>query len=239
MYAESPRLPALKRFLSKPPKNAQKMRCEVVPLGTERAIVLQEWPNDDELVPALAIEILQLLDENASELNAALTATLSYWSASEQQIGPTKVLQIRNPNMRAAQSLDSTAEQLSGDYTSQAVQAQKHHEVMAKMYLSHLNGLLESSRQTLEHTMELCERLAAKVVESEQVAAKAVAERREMEEVMDRVQAAEGEDSAVSVAQSQVLQQLAPFVPQIVAALIRGGQLPPTAGPSGPSVEPS
>jgi uncharacterized protein YidB (DUF937 family) len=71
------------------------------------------------------------------------------------------------------------------------------------------------------------------------VAAKAVAERREMEEVMDRVQAAEGEDSAVSVAQSQVLQQLAPFVPQIVAALIRGGQLPPTAGPSGPSVEPS
>jgi hypothetical protein len=233
MFAESPRLPAVKRFLSKPPKNAHKMRCAVVPLGSSNEIVLQEWANDDELVPALAIEILQLLEENAAELNAALTCTLSYWSATEQQVGPTKVLQIRNPNSRASQSLDSTAEQLSGDYTSQAVQAQKHHEVMAKMYLMHLDGLLQSSRATLEHTMELCERLAAKVVESEQVAAKAVAEKREMEEVMDRVSESQGEDSQVSVAQSQVMQQIAPFLPQIIAAVIRG-QLPPAAGASAP-----
>jgi hypothetical protein len=209
------------------------MRCEVVSVGTERAIVLQEWPNDGELVPALAGEILQLLEENAAELNAALTATLSYWSATDQQVGPTKALLIRNPNMRASQSLDSTAEQLSGDYTSQAVQAQKHHEVMAKMYLMHLDGLLQSSRATLEHTMELCERLAAKVVESEQVAAKAVAEKREMEDVLDRVSESQGSDSEVSVAQSQVMQQIAPFLPQIIAAIVRG-QLPPIAGPSGP-----
>jgi hypothetical protein len=135
--------------------------------------------------------------------------------------------------MRASQSLDSTAEQLSGDYTSQAVQAQKHHEVMAKMYLMHLDGLLQSSRATLEHTMELCERLAAKVVESEQVAAKAVAEKREMEDVLDRVSESQGSDSEVSVAQSQVMQQIAPFLPQIIAAIVRG-QLPPIAGPSGP-----
>lgn len=217
----APRESSIKRFLAKPPKSAASLKLEAVALGTESPVVLAEWQNDDGLVPALCAEILALCSETAAEMNAALVCTLSYWTASGVKCGAEKVLNIRNPNAGQGASLASTAQELTGDYTSQAVQAQKHHEVMAKMYLMHLDQLLRSSRDSVEHALNLADRMASRLVEYEHRADKAERRAQEVEEVLETVSASEGGDAEVSTAQAQMMQQLAPFLPQIIAGVMR------------------
>lgn len=217
----APRESSIKRFLAKPPKAAQSLKLEAVALGTESPVTLQEWQNDDELVPALCAEILALCEETAAEMNASLVCTLSYWTASNVKVGAEKVLNIRNPNAGKGASLASTAQELTGDYTSQAVQAQKHHEVMAKMYLMHLDQLLRSSRDSVEHALNLADRMASRLVEYEHRADKAERRAEEAEEVLNTVQESEGSDSQVSASQAQMMQQLAPYLPQIIAGVLR------------------
>lgn len=228
----APRESSIKRFLAKPPKSAASLKLEAVALGTESPVVLAEWQNDDALVPALCSEIIALCEETAAEMNAALVCTLSYWTASGVKCGAEKVLNIRNPNAGKGASLASTAQELTGDYTSQAVQAQKHHEVMAKMYLQHLDQLLRSSRDSVEHALNLADRMASRLVEYEHRADKAERRAEAAEEVIATVQESEGSDSEVTASQAAMMQQLAPFIPQIIAGVMRA--LSPNAPPLPP-----
>ncbi len=233
--AEQTRPFAIKRFLSKPPKGAHKLTLTAQAVGTTQELKLGTWSNDDGLTPELVdLEIIPLLDETSQEMNASLVAVLTFWTASEQKL-TEKVVQRSNVNVQEHDTLASTAGQLTGDYTSQATQAQKHLEVMAKLYLNNLNGLFALQRQAQEHTMELCDRLASRVVDAERKAERASAEKDELVEVMTRVEESQGQDSEVSVAQSQMMQQLAPFLPQIIAGVMRALGSGPALPPQTPS----
>lgn len=230
----APRESSIKRYLAKPPKSAHKLKLEACALGTESPVLLAEWPNDSELVPALCREILEICSETAAEMNAPLVCTLSYWTATDVKTGAEKVLNIRNPNARGNGTLDSTAQELTGDYTSQAVQAQKHHEVMAKMYLMHLSQLLQSSRDSAEHAMSLADRLAGRLIEQEHRADRAERRADSAEEALATVEESQGTDSEVSASQAKMMEQIGPFLPQIIAGVMRAltpGQtpLPPAA----------
>lgn len=231
----APRESSIKRFLAKPPKSAQSLKLEAVALGTESPVLLAEWQNDDELVPALCKEIVLLCSETAAEMNAPLVCTLSYWTATAVKIGPEKVLNIRNPNAGQSLTLDSTAQQLTGDYTSQAVQAQKHHEVMAKMYLMHLSQLLQSSRDSAEHAMGLADRLASKLIDQERRTDQAERRAEAAEEILTTVQESEGTDSEVNASQAAIMQQIGPFLPQIIAGVMRALSPGLAAGPATPT----
>lgn len=231
----APRESSIKRFLAKPPKSAQTLRLEAVALGTESPVTLAEWPNDEELTPSLCKGILELCAETAAEMNASLVCTLSYWTASGVKTGAEKVLNIRNPNAGQSISLASTAQELTGDYTSQAVQAQKHHEVMAKMYLQHLNSLLQMARDSAEHAMGLADRLAGRLIEQERRTDTAERRAEAAEEVLATVQESEGTDAEVNASQAQMMQTLAPFLPQIIAGVMKAltpGLQPPVPPPA-------
>lgn len=199
--------------------------------------------DDDGLTPELCdTEIIPILDEHSAELNCALVATLTWWSASGVEVGGQKVIRRSNVNVAESDRLSSTGGQLTGDYTSQAAQAQKHLEVMAQMFLKNMNQMFTLQRQAQEHTMELCDRLAARVVDSERQAEKAKQEAAEAQEVIAQVQENDGSDSDVSASQAQMMQQLAPYFPMIAAGVMKalmGGSLPlpPTAPTPPPTVE--
>ena len=202
--------------------------------GTQTVHRLGSWPVD-EAVPGLTPDILAILDDHAGELNAAVVAQLSYQAATGANVGPVKVVRRVNPNQGAVgDSLASGPEHLTGDYVSQSVQAQKHLEVMAKLYLGNMQQMFALQRQSTEHVMELCDSLAQRVVESERREERLKQERDEAVEVLETA-AAEGrtpEEAATDASQAQMAKTLEPLLPHIIAAVMRA--LTPNAGPSGP-----
>jgi hypothetical protein len=228
---ENTRSAQVKRFLAKPPKQAHKMTLVARAIGTTQDLQLGEWPVDEEFAPRIADEeILPVLDETSREMNAGLVASLTYWSASGAKL-QERVINRSNVNVRAGDSLASTPEQLTGDYTSQATQAQKHLEVMMRLHLTNLKEMFALQRQAQEHTMELCDRLATRVVESERREERAKAERDELAEVMATVEDSQGGDSEVNASQARLMKLLEPAMPIIVQGILRA--LSPTAGPTG------
>lgn len=235
---ENTRAAQVKRFLAKPPKAAHKLTLVARAVGTTQDLQLGEWPIDEDFAPRLAEEeILPVLDETSREMNAGLIASLTYWSASGAKL-QERVINRANVNVRPGESLASTPEQLTGDYTSQATQAQKHLEVMMKLHLTNLQQMFALQRQAQEHTMELCDRLAQRVVESERREERAKEERDELAEVVAAVEESQGGDSEVTASQAKLMKMLEPAMPMIIQGLMRA--LSPNAGPTayGPATPP-
>jgi hypothetical protein len=228
MFDEQTRPHAIKRFLAKPPKNAHKMTLAANAVGTDATVTLATWAVDDELVPGLCDEILQSLDDHAGEMNAAICAVLTYWTATDVKL-TERVINRANPNTGKAESLGSTGAQLTGDYTAQAVQAQKHLEVVMRMTLQNLDRMFALQQRSTEHVMDLCDNLAQRVIESDRRAERAAQERDQANDVIQAMEAERGEDSEVSASQARIIQMLQPVIASVVAkALVPATQLPPS-----------
>jgi hypothetical protein len=228
MFDEQTRPPAIKRFLAKPPKQAHKMTLAANAVGTDATVTLATWPVDEELVPGLCDEILQCIDEHAAEMNAAICAVLTYWTASDNKL-TERVINRANPNTLKSESLGSTGAQLTGDYTAQAVQAQKHLEVVMRMTLQNMDRMFQLQQRSTEHVMELCDNLAQRVVESDRRADRAAQERDAAVETIQAMEEARGEDSEVSANQARIIQMLQPVIASVVAkALAPSASLPPS-----------
>lgn len=228
---EQTRAAAIKRYLAKPPKQAALLLMQAQAEGTQTVHTLGEWPVD-EAVPGLTADILAILDDHAAELNAAVVAQLVYRSATGANVGPVKVVRRTNPNATVGDTLASGPEQLTGDYVSQSVQAQKHLEVMAKLYLGNMQQMFALQRQSTEHVMELCDSLAQRVVESEHRERRVEKERDEYKDALDTVVSEGGEDSQTDISQANASKALEPYLPSIIAAVMK--MLTQNAGPSAP-----
>lgn len=234
MEAESTRAHAIKRYLSKPPKGATTLHLLAAANGTETVNELAQWPIDD-MRPELANEVVEILDDHARELNAAIIGALKCRNAAGEFFGPVKSIHRVNPNaLVGGESLASTSLQLTGDYTSQAQQAQKHLEVMTKLHLTSIRDLFQLQRQAQEHTMELCDSLAQRLVESERREAKATERAAEVEDILVSVQNQSPEDAATTASQEAIGKTLEPYMPLIVQAVMRalGGPAPAASSPA-------
>lgn len=223
------RLRSTKKWLSKPPRGAALLVMMAAAEHGGATAQLGEWPVD-LVVPALAEEICGLLKDHCEVLNTSVTAVLSFRSTDGSKRGGEKVLKLAPQHLvTGSDSLASLPEQLTGDATSQAMQAQRHLEVMMRMQVGAMGGLFQLMKANSEHAMHLCETLAERVVEAERRAKSSERERDEMREVIESADGT-GEEVQTAEAQNRIVKLLEPVIAIAVQRMLQGGSGPKPSG---------
>lgn len=218
------RAAAVKRFLSGRPPKATELILTVSAAGGGTTVMLGSW-SAEEATPVLALEVLAMLAEHATEIASRVVGMLIWRDEKEKSLGAKVVNASPRDLAPAGDSLASSPDQLTGDATSLTVQAQKHLEVMQRMMLTSLGGVIQQSRQLAEHAMELCDTLAQSKADAEARAEKVAHERdallREREIMMEQQDA--GGDEQVNASQAQIMRLIEPVLPALIAKFLAGG----------------
>jgi uncharacterized coiled-coil protein SlyX len=196
----------------------------------EAQVPLGEWQRE-EIVPELAGELVELLDQHAVEMGSHITATLAY-VASDGSIVQALTLKRQANHVVAGEGTglmvhpEDMNAQLTGDARSQASQAQKHLEVMGRVYMSGMAGLLAHSERLVTRQSEMLETLANRLGRSERRIDQKEQELADLVEAMREARESGGEAASPAMERAfQMLERLAPhLIGQFVASQQAGGQ---------------
>lgn len=204
----------VRAFLAKPPKKAAKL---VMHASEAEGSLLQlaEWERE-EVLPALAPEILVLLDDHATEMGGSVQCTLAYLDAHGVVIG-TMVLKRQSNHIENGAELQ--AAMLAGDSKSLVVQAQAQSLQVQRMYLSSMAGVLAASERLAareeDRVNELQRRVARLELENEALKT-ALAQ-------AEALVAAGDAGEPINAAQSQALDLLKQLAPLLMQRLLTSG----------------
>ena len=229
------RLSKVKRFLAKPAARAAALRMVAAGSEGEAQIPLGEWRRE-EVLPELALEILETLDDHAREMGGHITASLAYVDEGGTVV-KTLVLQRQANHLAADASTgllnpEDMNAQLTGDMRSQAAGAQRHLEVMSRIYLAGMAGLLAHSERLVTRQSEMLETLANRLGRAERRIDVKEAELEELLETLRTLKEADksaGNEQPSSPAMERalaMLERLAPHLLQQFMAANTNGQRP-------------
>jgi hypothetical protein len=190
------RVGQLKRWLSKPPTGAHGL--ELVTVQGEDTVVLDTWVAE-HVRPEIATDVLGQINELAEEQHTTVVANLRWLDAD----GQPKTQRV----YRQTPTTDGWDTNLDGSAVSQARQAQRHHENMARAYI-------EAVARTTGALTALVQQLGRRVEQRETALAVARDETAEARALLTEVASADGEGSHSAA----FLQQLAPLVIQALAS---------------------
>lgn len=227
---QNSRMAQVKKWLAKVPRGASQLRLIASAEGGGTPVQLGAWPAE-QVVPATTCEeIVGLLDEHCKELGQTIVAVLDWTAGDGAKVGGVKVLK-RSPQHIASDTLASLPEELSGDSTSQAIQAQRHLEVMMRMQLQAMAGMFQLMRTTNDQLMERMQASRETEREWEERARRAERELEELREAVREVDASGDQASAeTAAAQTRIVRLLEPVIGAAIAKYIAGSQ-PPTSPP--------
>lgn len=203
----------VRSFLAKPPKLALKL-CMLAFVDEGSPVQLHEWQRE-EVLPALAADILSMLDEHAQEMGGSVQCTLTYVDEAGKQLG-TMVLKRQASHIAPQDGAELTATVLQGDAKSLVVAAQAQSLQVQRLYLSSMAGVLAASERLANRAEDavgdLQKRIARLEVENETLR-QAVAYAEAM--------AASGEVATPTTeAQSAALKMLEQMAPLIMQRLL-------------------
>lgn len=209
----------VKAFLAKPPKRAAFLRLVAAGEEDEAQVPLGEW-QEGEIVPELALEILELLDGHALEMQTHITANLSYVDQTGKIVRSMVLKRQGNHVVGEGTGLLGPEEmnsQLTGDARSQAQSAQRHLEVMGRVYMAGIASLLTHSERIVQRQAEMLETLASRLGRAERRIDAKEAEVMELVEVLQQLQesSADKQNPAMERAWS-LFERLAPTLMQQV-----------------------
>lgn len=218
------RIGQIKRMLSKPPKGAAELLLTASAAGGGTVVCLATWPVN-EATPVLALEIMAMLEEHAESLSSRVVGMAIWRDEKEKQLSTKVINASPPPSDNPGDSLASSPDQLTGDATSLTIQAQKHLEVMQRMMLTSLGGVLQQSRQLADHAMELCEALATAKAEAEGKVVRLEQEKEALQEERDAIYANADDqgDQQVNASQAQMMRYLEPVLQMAIAKYMAGG----------------
>jgi hypothetical protein len=150
---------SVKRWLAKTPTKCATMQLRVH--GEGGAAVLGTW-DGTEAKPGLAAEIVEAIDAHASATQQHCVASLEWLDAAE------KVLQTRSLRRTYQREPEEAGVSLSGSNADQAAQAQRHLEVMTKIYYNGIGGSIQQILKVSEATLRMLETLSARAEQAEQ-----------------------------------------------------------------------
>lgn len=200
----------LKKFLVKIPRGTQQL---VLTAQCDGGSVEQigAWPNDENLTPQLATEVIATLREYVQAMRLDAKATLRFVHASGANVGQVKVLnaELSRP---PATDFGSTPGELNGTNNSLVIQMQKHLEVMMRAHHQNTNATLHQSRQLTAHAVELANAAASARADAEERAENARREvenlRTQLDEALTVQQTDDPDQASVSQSQASIMKVL-------------------------------
>lgn len=229
------RISKVRRFLAKPPKAAVMLRFVAAAEEGEAQAPLREWELE-EVVPELAEDILAMLDDHAVEMGGHVSALLTYVDCDGKTRGT--LLLKRQANHVLADSAGSDSLQtpedinmtLTGDTRAQSQQAQRHNEIMFRVYMAGMASNMAHSERMVARMADMMEVIASRLGSAER---RADAREREIEELLDLVRtmraandnASEAEPGAS--AQDRALKFLEMLAPALMQRMMGGNAAPP------------
>jgi hypothetical protein len=218
----------VRTFLAKPPKRAAFLRLVAAGDEAEAQVPLGEWQRE-EVLPELALEILAKLDEHATEMQAHITANLSYVDNGGKVVNTLLLKRQGNHVQGEGTSLDTPEginSQLTGDVRAQSIQAQRHNEVMFRVYMTGMASILTHSERIVARQAEMLESMASRLGRAERQLDGKEAELQQMLEAM-----AEAKESgeAMSPAMQRAFAMLEALAPHLMAQLMSGRSSAPSA----------
>jgi hypothetical protein len=212
------RVHKVRAFLAKPPKKAAKLVMHAS-VSDGSPLQLSEWERD-QLLPALAPEIVQLLEEHAEEMGGSVQCTLTYEDGEGKSLG---TLPLRRQATHIENGAQLTAAMVAGDAQSLVVAAQAQSLQLQRLYMASMSGVLAASERLAtreEDRVNLLQRQLAKLeVENEALRA-ALAQ-------AEAFVAASDAGEPINAAQSQALELLKQLAPLLMQKLLSPGVAAP------------
>lgn len=216
------RLWKVRQWLSKPPKRAAQLTLIAAGEEAEAQVRLGQW-EAEEALPELAGEIIEALNEHATEMSAHITATLAFVDAGGRVL---KSMVLKRQGNHAADDAASGMlgpeemnAQLTGDARSQAQSAQRHLEVMCRVYMTGMAGLLAHSERLVTRQSEMLETLASRLSRSERRADSKEMELYQLGEMLRQLKEDAGDRPNPVVERAWgLMEQLAPHILQQMMA---------------------
>lgn len=145
-------LHTVRRYVARKPRGATALRLVVREDASVQ--VLARW-SDEELRPTVASEVVESLDAHCQAREANVVASLEWLDDASQ------VVQQRALKRRFKRPDDDVSGlPLSGSTSDQAAQAQRHLEVMTRLYYQGIGGSLQQMLKVSEATLKLLERVS-------------------------------------------------------------------------------
>ena len=215
------RMSKVKRFLAKPPKAAALLRLIAASEEGEAQVPLGEW-QAEEVTPELALEVLAILDDHTKEVGGHVLAQLAWVTPDGKVVSASTLKRQANHVMADSTAIDTPENinaQLTGDVRAQSVQAQRILEVMSRLYMTGMAGLLAHSERLVTRQSEMLESLASRLGYAER---RADEKSRELDDLLDAIRAARDESAPAesNSAQERAMKLLEAIAPQLLAQLM-------------------
>lgn len=210
------RISRVRTFLAKPPKAATRLRLVGAGAEDSAQVPLGEW-EVCEVVPELAAEIIAMLDDHAREMGGHITATLAYCDEGGAVKGALVLKRQANHLEDGLLAPEDMNAQMTGDMRSQAQGAQRHLEVMARVYMAGMAGLLAHSERLVTRQSEMLETLASRVGRAER---RADQKDEELEALINALREARDADQAGGGAASPAMERAFGMLERLAPALV-------------------
>ncbi len=222
------RISKVRQFLAKPPKRMAFLRLVAAGSEDTAQVPLGEW-QQSEVLPELAAEIVALLDQHAEEMEAHITANLSYVDEAGKLVRTLVLKRQGNHVMGDGTGLLGPEEinaSLTGDMRSQAQGAQRHLEVMCKVYMTGMAGLLAHSERIVTRQSEMLETLASRLGRADR---RADSKEEELDELVQALRDARDADQGggTSPAMERAFVLLERIAPHLLAQFAANQQTKP------------
>ncbi len=181
-------------------------------------------------MPELAGEIVELLNSHAAEMQAHITASLAFVDEAGKVVRATVLKRQGNHVSGEGTSLDtpeSINSQLTGDVRAQSIQAQRHNEVMFRVYMSGMASVLAHSERLVSRQADMLETLASRLGRAER---RVDAREEELGELLEAIAESKAEGNASSPAMDRALAMLEKLAPHLLAQFANANTQRPASG---------
>lgn len=151
------RVSQLRTWLSKPPKQAHELTLRASAGVDQRDVQLGTW-TVDEVVPELAVEVLQLVDEHTATVGGMVAARLTFISAAGGELKVKDVHRAAPGTVVAPESLADVS--LDGSPRSLVQQAQAHAQAAVQQLIRSNAVVLQQSVQLSMHATQMTATMA-------------------------------------------------------------------------------
>lgn len=225
----------VKRFLSKPPRSAALLRFVAASEEGEAQVPLGEW-QVEEVTPELALELLAILDDHTKEVGGHVVAQLAWVNTEGKVVSASTLKRQANHVMSESTAIDTPENinaTLTGDTRAQSVQAQRHNEIMFRVYMQGMASNLAHSERMVARMAEMLETLASRLGRAE---SRADMKERELDALLEALREAREADAPEgSPAQERALKLLELIAPQLLQQLMQPKPANTTQAASGES----
>jgi hypothetical protein len=233
------RMPAVRRFLSKPPKRATELLLHATMEGAENSSQQIGYWEKDDLRPEIARDICELMKDYAEGMQAPCTGLLTYRDNGTNALTSMPLRAAPESSKDADTALlQSDSSQLDGSWRSQASQAQRHTEVATKAALLSIGTMMQHMREMMDHQatmqshqMDLMKTMAESLSERERYGKEQKERADELEQTLAEVEETRGTDAETTATQQRIIKLIEPVLPLIMAKMMgAGGSTPPQSG---------